>query len=110
MSCKAENIYYLVLHRKGSLTPILLDYFVCLLICILDINNLFELTPPSLVPSSATLSMPSSYCPGAPVYVLLEAKCFFSILSSFNYIWSVSSNLISLSNTRSKINLMLFTL
>ena len=110
MGYKAENIHYLVLHRKGSLTPILLDYFVCLLICILDINNLFELTPPSLAPSSATLSMPSSYCPGAPVYVLLEAKCFFNILSSFDYIWNVSSNLISLSNTRSKINLTLFTL
>ena len=76
MSCKAENIYYLVLYRKGSLTPILLDYFVFLFICILDINNLFELAPPSHAPSSAILSMPSFYFPGALVYALLEAKCF----------------------------------
>ena len=110
MSCKAENIYYLVLYRKGSLTPILLDYFVFLLKCILDINDLFELAPSSRAPSSAILSMPSFYFPGALAYVLLEAKCFFNILSCFDYIWNVSSNFISLSNTRSKIDSMLFTL
>lgn len=55
--CVLQSWKYLL---SGSLTPILLDYFVCLLICILDINNLFELTPPSLAPSSAALSMPVS--------------------------------------------------